>query len=56
MADNVFAAAYLVKAGLAYEALGDKAAALDCYNRVKNDYPQSIEAYDINSYIARVAE
>ena len=56
VADNVFAAAYLVKAGLAYEALGDKAAALDCYNRVKNDYPQSIEAYDINSYIARVAE
>ena len=26
------------------------------YNSVKNDYPQSIEAYDINSYIARVSE
>ena len=56
LADNVFASAYLVKAGLVYEALGDKAAALKCYNSVKNDYPQSIEAYDINSYIARVSE
>lgn len=56
MADNVFAAAYLVKAGLAYEALGDKASARDCYNRVADEYPQSMEAYEINKYLARVAE
>ena len=56
MSDNVFAADYLLKAGLAYEALGNKAAALDCYNTIKNEYPQSIEAYDIAKNIARVTE
>ena len=56
LADNVFAATYLLKQGLAYEALGDKAAALACYKTIQDKYPQSIEAYDINKYIARVSE
>ena len=56
VAENVFAASYLLKAGIAYEALGDKASALKSYNTIKDKYPQSIEAYDINKYIARVAE
>lgn len=55
-ADNVFAATYLLKAGLAYEALGDKAAALASYESIRDNYPQSIEAYDINKFIARVSE
>ena len=55
-ADNPFAAAYLVKEGLALEQLGDKAAALECYKTVKDKYPQSIEAYDIDRYIAAVEE
>jgi len=55
-ADNVFAAGYLIKEGLAYEALGNKAEALKCYTAVKENYPQSIEAYEINRYIARVSE
>ena len=55
-ADNMFAAGYLVKEGSAYEALGQKAEALACYKAVENDYPQSIEAYDIAKYIARVSE
>lgn len=55
-ADNVYAAGYLVKEGLALEKLGDKAAALKCYTTVKNDYPQSMEAYDIDRYIAAVEE
>ena len=55
-ADNVYAAGYLVKEGLALEKLGDKAAALECYKTVKNDYPQSMEAYDIDRYIAAVEE
>lgn len=55
-ADNVFAAAYLVKAGLAYEKLGDKKAALAAYKSVKDNYPQSIEAYEIDRYIAAVEE
>ena len=56
VADNVFAAAYLVKQGTAHEALGQNAEALACYRAVEHDYPQSIEAYDIAKYIARVSE
>ena len=56
ISDNVFAAGYLMKAGLAYEALGDKASALACYNKIEDMYPQSVEAYDISASIARVSE
>lgn len=55
-ADNIFAATYLLKAGLAYEALGQKAQALKCYTTIQDSYPSSIEAYEISKYIARVAE
>ena len=55
-ADNTFAAAYLLKEGLALEQLGNKAAALDCYNTIKDKYPQSIEAYEIDRYITAVEE
>lgn len=56
VADNIFAATYLLKKGIACEALGDKVAALDCYKTIQDKYPSSIEAYDINKYIARVSE
>lgn len=52
-ADNMFAAGYLVKQAKAYEALGQTEKAKECYKQVKNNYPQSIEAYDIDKYIAR---
>lgn len=55
-ADNIFAPAYLLKEGSAYEALGQKAEALACYKSIENDYPSSLEAYDIAKHIARVAE
>lgn len=55
-ADNVFAAEYLLKAGVTYEALGENAKALDCYETIKDKYPQSIEGYDIDKYISRVSE
>ena len=45
-----------MKAGLDYEALGDKASALACYNKIEDMYPQSVEAYDISASIARVSE
>lgn len=54
--DSVFAAGYLMKAGLVYEKLGDKASALACYEKIKDSYPQSVESYDIDKYITRVAE
>lgn len=56
MSDNVFAAAYLLKAGVAFEAAGDNAKALECYNGIKENYPQSLEAVEIEKYIARLAE
>lgn len=55
-ADNVFSANYLLKAGLALEKLGDKAGALEAYETIKDKYPQSIEAYDIQRYISAVEE
>ena len=55
-ADNVFAAGYLLKEGSALEALDRKAEALACYKSIEDDYPQSLEAYDIAKHIARVSE
>ena len=55
-ADNVFAAGYLLKEGSALEALDRKADALACYKAIEDKYPQSLEAYDIAKYLARVAE
>lgn len=54
--DNVLAAGYLIKAGLAYEKLGQNDKALECYKAVQDRYPQSMEAYDVERYISRVAE
>lgn len=55
-ADNTFAAGYLLKAGVAYEALGNNAKAVECYKTIKDQYPSSLEAYDIDKYITRIAE
>lgn len=53
-ADNLFAAGYLLKAGVTYEELGKPEKALACYETIKDQYPQSIEGYDIDKYINRV--
>ena len=53
-ADNVFAAAYLLKAGLLSEQLGNTAKALECYETIKDKYPQTPEGYDIDKYITRL--
>ncbi len=52
--DNMFAATYLLKAGLVAEKLGDNAKALSYYKKIKDQYPQSMEAYDIDKYIGRI--
>lgn len=49
--ENVFSAAYLVKAGEVCLHTGDKAQALSFFEEVKDKYPQSIEGYDIDKYI-----
>lgn len=53
-ADNIFAGAYLLKAGVAYEELGQNDKALACYKQIKDKYPQSVEGYDIDKYITRI--
>ena len=52
--DNMYAAGYLLKAGQVAEELGDKEKALACYNKIKDQYPQSAEASDIDKYITRI--
>jgi tetratricopeptide (TPR) repeat protein len=53
-ADNMFAAGYLLKAGVTAEKLGDNAKALSFYKKIKDQYPQSMEGYDIEKYIGRI--
>jgi tetratricopeptide (TPR) repeat protein len=43
---------YLKKLGLAYEAVGDFAKAVEAYRRVATDYPMSLEARDIEKLAA----
>ena len=53
-ADNMFAASYLLKAGVVCEEMGDNAKALSFYKQIKDKYPQSMEGYDIDKYISRI--
>ncbi len=52
--NDVLSSVYLKKAGIAYEALGKPEKALDMYTKIKESYPRSSEASDIEKYIARV--
>jgi len=52
--DNLFAAGYLIKAGIACEELGNNAKALDLYKKVKDLYPNAPEAMEIDKYITRL--
>ena len=52
--DNMYAAGYLLKAGAVAEVLGDNAKALSFYKKIKDQYPQSMEAYDVDKYIGRI--
>lgn len=46
----------LKKLGLVYEKLGENLKAIEAYKAVLNDYPQSMEASDIEKYIARLEQ
>ena len=52
--DNIYAAAYLLKAGVTAEQLGKNEEALKYYKTIKEQYPQSMEGYDIDKYIRRL--
>ncbi len=53
-ADNIFAATYLLKAGVTCEELGDNAKALTFYKKIKDQYANSPEGSDIDKYITRI--
>lgn len=47
---------YLRKAGLVNESLSNFGKALEQYQTIKNDYPRSMQARDIDKFIARVQQ
>ena len=51
--NEAFAALYLKKDGEVYEAEKNFDKAIELYNKIKNEYPQSGEAQDIEKYIER---
>ena len=51
--DNMVSPVYLKKAGIAFESLGEYKKAIDAYTSIKNKYPSSQEASDIQKYIER---
>lgn len=54
IADNMYAAGYLLKAGMVAEKLGEDSKALGFYEQIKDKYPQSMEGYDVDKYIGRI--
>lgn len=54
IADNTFAAAYLLKAGIISEELGKKEEALKHYQTIKDKYPQTYEGFEVDKYISRI--
>ncbi|MBQ8837781.1 MAG: tetratricopeptide repeat protein [Bacteroidales bacterium] len=52
--DNMYAAGYLLKAGITAEKLGEDEKALSFYKKIKDQYPQSMQGYDIDKYIGRI--
>jgi len=52
--DNLFSAAYLLKAGTAAEALGQMDKALACYKEIKDKWGNAPEAMEIDKYITRI--
>lgn len=53
--DNVFVnPIYLMKAGMVYESQEEFQKALETYRKIKDNYPESQEAQEIEKYIAKV--
>lgn len=52
--NNTLSPLFYQQAGQLYEAVGNKDKAMDCYKTIKSDYPQSMQAQDIDKYIERL--
>jgi TolA-binding protein len=52
--DDVNAADYLFRAGYLYESMGKNNEAIEAYKQIKEKYPKSDRAFDIDKYLARL--
>lgn len=52
--DNLFRAAYLQKAGIICEEMGDEQGALKFYEEIKLKYPETAEGFEASKYISRI--
>jgi TolA-binding protein len=52
--DNIMSPEYLFKAGYLYENLGKNKEAIEMYQQIKDKYPASTRATEINKYLARL--
>lgn len=52
--NNTLSPLFYQQAGQIYESLGNKDKAMECYETIKNDYPQSLQSQDIDKYIERL--
>lgn len=54
--NDVLSPVYMKKAGVVYESLKQPEKALELYTEIKDNYPKSTEAADIDKFIARVSK
>ncbi len=54
--NNTLSPMYLIQAGQIYESLGQNDKALECYDKVKKNYKQSVQYTEIDKYIEHVAK
>lgn len=52
--DNLLTPIYLYRAGVAYEMNKEPQKAIENYKRIRNDYPQSAQARDMDKVLARL--
>lgn len=52
--DDLNAADYLFRAGYLYESMGKNKEAIEAYKQIKEKYPKSDRAFDIDKYLARL--
>lgn len=52
--NNTLSPLFYLQAGQIYESLGKKDEAQNCYETIKNEYPQSMQSQDIDKYIERL--
>lgn len=52
--NNTLSPLFYQQAGQIYESLGNKDKAMECYETIKNNYPQSLQSQDVDKFIERL--